>query len=799
MSDRGRTTAGWELLSGAVKGVAKKHSQDSSVARLLPLDGGPAVVLAVADGHGSAPHFRSDLGASWAVEEFTVCAEAFGREVLRHGGDAARWPGLLALARRLPHWVVHRWRARVLLHDANSPAHGNPYGSPFPTAPPAPGPPALPAGPSVLSMPPAADSVVDLTAYGSTLVGAVVTEHLLVCWQLGDGDVVLVDDSGAPHTPFFTGPEFGDETDSLCEEDAWRKARLFWRPLPGGAPPAVLLSTDGLSKSFADHHKFLDFATGVRTRVVEQGIGTVQEQLADWLKRAAGYSGDDTTLVGVFPAGRPGAGLRTDDKDATGSTDPVCIDQTGRPGRMATSARTAQTEGNSTVNGMLAAGQKLVTESGDSIKVAELFGSGGQGEVYRVSTPHGDRALKWYFPQLATARQHEILQGLIERGWADDRFLWPQTTVMDPSGRHPGFGYLMDVRPARFHDLPALFRRDPAVAGVTVRSLLTAALHTVEAYRTLHSRGIAYRDINWGNVFFDPATGSVLICDNDNAVVEGEDAGVAGTLDFMAPELVRGDAGVRPGIQSDLHSLAVLLFMLLMTGHPLDGAAEYRIHCKGPEAKAQLYGTDPVFVYDPNDTRNRPDPDDHRVVIASWKVLPQILKDLFVKTFTEGLANPSRRVRETQWRNALGRVLDAIVVCQSCGRQNLTQPDGALPQCWHPKCGTQLRQPPSLEIVTGTGALRSHRTVRLAPGTRLYAHHLIDDPERHDFSAVVAEVTAHPTRPGRYGLTNRTDGDTWTVRQNDGTVQNVPPGRTAGLRAGLLLEFGGGAEGNVRG
>ncbi|MEU9749978.1 MULTISPECIES: protein kinase domain-containing protein [Streptomyces] len=445
-------------------------------------------------------------------------------------------------------------------------------------------------------------------------------------------------------------------------------------------------------------------------------------------------------------------------------------------------------------NGMLLAGQTLITESGDRVTVAELFGSGGQGEVYRVRTPYGDRAVKWYYPQLADARQRQILEGLIHHNWNDDRFLWPQTVVMDPDATYPGFGYLMDVRPQRYHDLPALFRRDASVAATTLRTLVAAALHTVEAYFTLHSKGIAYRDINWGNIFFDPATGDVLVCDNDNAVVEGEAAAVAGTMDFMAPELVRGDKGARPGIQTDLHSLAVLLFLLLMNHHPLDGAQALQIRCMDEAAKRRMYGTHPLFIYDPADPANRPVPGEHPTVIATWGALPKILRDLFVKTFTQGLGTPSARVRESQWRDALSRVLDAITVCVSCGRQNMTQPEGPAPDCW--KCGTTVQLPPKLEVVTGRGALRTRRGIRLDPKARVYAHHLVDDPERHDFTAVVGEMTEHPQQRGRFGLTNRTTRD-WTVRRDDGTVQEVGPGRTVALRPGLLLEFGGGTEAEV--
>ncbi|MET9555636.1 protein phosphatase 2C domain-containing protein [Streptomyces sp. NPDC006645] len=290
MNATGTSTVAWELLDGGVKGVAKKYSQDRGKA--LTTADGRAVVLAVADGHGSRAHFRSDLGARWAVEAFTSCARGYAHEVVRRGDDAANWPRLLAEARTLPQQVVHAWRRRVLMQEANSPAHGT---NPAPTGT------TGPAGTPALA------PEADLAVYGSTLIGAVLTERLLICWQLGDGDLVLVDADGTTRMPFYTGPDMGDETESLCEPEAWRKARLHWQPLTGGPPPGVLLSTDGLSKSFADHEGFLAFATGVRSRAVSHGVAAVQAQLPDWLGHAAKYSGDDATLAGAFPALGPGA------------------------------------------------------------------------------------------------------------------------------------------------------------------------------------------------------------------------------------------------------------------------------------------------------------------------------------------------------------------------------------------------------------------------------------------------------------------------------------------------------------
>ncbi|MBM9510675.1 serine/threonine protein kinase [Actinacidiphila acididurans] len=446
------------------------------------------------------------------------------------------------------------------------------------------------------------------------------------------------------------------------------------------------------------------------------------------------------------------------------------------------------------MNGILPEGHVLQAESGEKITVGRMFGAGGQGEVYLAQTPGGERAVKWYYPAQATDLQRRILDSLIGLGWSDDRFLWPQSVVVDPQRLSSGFGYVMALRPDRFKDLPALFRRDPSVSAVNQRTLLIAALHTVEAYQALHARGIAYRDINWGNIFFDPATGEILVCDNDNAVFESEAAAIAGTMDFMAPELVRGHPGAAPGTQTDLHSLAVLLFMLFMNHHPFQGALALKIRCLDEAAQRKLYGTRPVFVFDPDDTTNRPVPGEQDTVLATWRTMPPVLRKLFVQTFTRGLTDPAERVRESQWRIALSSVLDSVLRCSTCDKINLGEPGGPAPECW--KCARPLALPQRLELLTGVGSVRGRREVRLIRDGRIYGYHLVSDPLRHDFDDVVGVVTEHPNKRGVFGLTNRSR-TAWSTRRPDGTSQPVPPGRTAALRQGITIEFGGGTEGVV--
>ena len=201
--------------------------------------------------------------------------------------------------------------------------------------------------------------------------------------------------------------------------------------------------------------------------------------------------------------------------------------------------------------------------------------------------------------------------------------------------------------------------------------------------------------------FFDPDTGEVLICDNDNVGIDkGSEAGVLGTPRFMAPEVVRGEA--LPSTQTDLFSLGVLLFYMFMVHHPLEGRKEASIRCFDLPAMNKLYGTEPLFIFDPDDASNRPVRGYHDNALEFWPIYPQFLRNLFTKVFTEGIRDPQHgRVRETEWRSAMARLHDSIIYCPSCGMENFYDLDtlrayGKLSPCW--SCKRDVPLPPRMRI-----------------------------------------------------------------------------------------------------
>ncbi|HUB66368.1 MAG TPA: hypothetical protein VL981_02645 [Candidatus Methylacidiphilales bacterium] len=424
-------------------------------------------------------------------------------------------------------------------------------------------------------------------------------------------------------------------------------------------------------------------------------------------------------------------------------------------------------------------GQSIWLEmAGERCELGEMIGSGGQGQVYRVSMHGQNYALKWYFSQHATTEQRAAIERLVHKGAPNDRFLWPMDVALCQGV--PSFGYLMRLRDSRFRGMADLMNRavDP-----TFRTLTTAALELADSFLQLHSRGLCYSDISFGNIFLDPGTGEISICDNDNVAVEGESvSGVLGTPRFMAPEVVRDET--TPNINTDLYSLSVILFYMLMVHHPLEGRHEIGFNCLDLEAMKRLYGTDALFIFDPQNQSNRPVPGLHDNALTFWNFYPGYLCDIFTRAFTDGLRDPGARVRESEWRTVLTRMRDQIFYCNHCGAENFLADEGDLPgpapeqECW--ACHKIMSPPLRLRL--------GHHVVILNQNTVLYPHH-IDANRRNDYSQAVAEMAPHPKRPDVWGLKNIST-QTWVSYPSVGQPMDVPPGRSVSLVSGLRLRFG---------
>jgi DNA-binding helix-hairpin-helix protein with protein kinase domain len=411
--------------------------------------------------------------------------------------------------------------------------------------------------------------------------------------------------------------------------------------------------------------------------------------------------------------------------------------------------------------------------------IQDLLGEGGQAEVYRVRVGDMEYALKWYRKEYVSAdrRLWERLKTSINAGMPTDRFLWPFDLVSMPQTQEYG-GYLMPIRPPEFISVLDVINRQ---AEPTFRSLMTLGFELADSFMKLHALGMCYRDINFGNFFFHPITGEVRIADTDNVDVNMKPGGILGTPGFMAPEVGRGQ--MLPNSMTDRFSMAVLLFRLLMIGHPLMGRRETELAYdeKDPYGTQRLCCVHPVYVYDPVDESNRPMAGAHDVMINFAKVFPESLHCLFRESFTKGLHDPEARVMDKEWCREMSGLRDSIFECPNCEAENFFNIDRVkrkqpLNACW--ACGRVPPPPPRMRISGSHGA----RLVVLSKGAQLFPHHVEGD--EYNFSAVHAEVVSSPL-----ALRNLS-GKNWTAKTIDGTGVEVRPGGLLVLTEGCRIHFG---------
>ncbi|OGE69719.1 hypothetical protein A3B55_05995, partial [Candidatus Daviesbacteria bacterium RIFCSPLOWO2_01_FULL_43_15] len=274
-----------ESVGATVRGASHRRSglpnQDSLKIEYSP--GEETGIMSVADGHGDARCFRSDVGSDIATTVF----EDIGSQFLATLPDGLDRQGLqdAALA-YLPGAVLAEWKSRVEADLASKPITET----------------------EIDSIPSAGAARAEVQAnptlaYGSTLVGAIATKEHLLLVQIGDGDIVIVNADGTVNTP-ITNPELmANQTTSLSNNNPTQfKVAVIDRS--GGDPALVMVSTDGLANSNRGSTEFHEFATDIH-KLIQTGQGEVVKQnMTRWLRDATqNGSGDDITMgiVALFP------------------------------------------------------------------------------------------------------------------------------------------------------------------------------------------------------------------------------------------------------------------------------------------------------------------------------------------------------------------------------------------------------------------------------------------------------------------------------------------------------------------
>jgi len=418
--------------------------------------------------------------------------------------------------------------------------------------------------------------------------------------------------------------------------------------------------------------------------------------------------------------------------------------------------------------------QQVKLTDGRTVTVIGKLGEGGQGTVYEVTVDgtNEKRALKWYFIDkvLDPKAFFSNIQSNIDTGSPSPHFIWPEALSEWVNGT---FGYIMRIFPREYKSFPKFL--NAIVSFSSVEAMVNAALNIVSAFKDLHSKGYNYQDLNDGNFSINPLNGDVMICDNDNVMGYGQSSGVVGKARYIAPEVVRGEK--TPDKHTDRFSLSVILFMLLLGSHPLEGS-KTNVPVLTSKYDKRFFGTEPLFVFD-DDPANRPREGLHQNAIDLWPCLPSYIQDAFKQSFSQdSMLRLQGRLTDLEWLHLMVQLKSSLAKCPHCNEEVFVESKSSS-VCID--CGGNISAIGYLKF----NKKRSNVEI-CAPiyeGVVLYDYHMSETS--NNYLEPAAKVLV---KPGKFGLGN-SSRYTWTVTSPKGETVTKSKGEVAPLSLGAKIEF----------
>ena len=195
-----------------------------------------------------------------------------------------------------------------------------------------------------------------------------------------------------------------------------------------------------------------------------------------------------------------------------------------------------------------------------TFKLLARVGFGGFGEVYRAWDPHLQRevALKLLLP--GAVGGEEEYEAMLREARALASVRHPNIVPVHGIDRHDGrVGFWTDFVHGKtlsvlVEEQGTFGAREAALIGLDVSRALSA----------VHKAGLLHRDIKAENVMREQG-GRILLMDFGLSSLEQRQTNIAGTPNYMAPELFEGGKST---IATDIYAMGVLLYVLVAGDYP---------------------------------------------------------------------------------------------------------------------------------------------------------------------------------------------------------------------------------------
>lgn len=231
-------------------------------------------VAAVADGHGSKKHFRSDFGAKSAVEVTIKAIDEFCADIDEFEKKFMEDPDYLIT--KIQKYIIKSWYDVVNEHYNNNEVKQEER--------------------EKLTDEELA-AIKTESIYGSTLIVAVLTENLCFGMQLGDGSLVVIKQCGESYMPIVDDESCpANLTASLCNSNAIKMFGYFYtydRPL------TMIVSTDGLFTSFSSKESFEEYNCLIASQLDDPELLKARMN-KNFVRRTNSGSRDDISIAMIF-------------------------------------------------------------------------------------------------------------------------------------------------------------------------------------------------------------------------------------------------------------------------------------------------------------------------------------------------------------------------------------------------------------------------------------------------------------------------------------------------------------------
>jgi eukaryotic-like serine/threonine-protein kinase len=201
-------------------------------------------------------------------------------------------------------------------------------------------------------------------------------------------------------------------------------------------------------------------------------------------------------------------------------------------------------------------------------EVESTLGRGGMAQVYRANDRVLGRPVAVKVLSRKLSGDQKFLTRFRREAQASAGLNHPHVVSVYDTGAHDDLHYIV-MEYVEGETLGSLMARDgPLPAGTSAR----IAADVAEALEAAHRQGLVHRDVKPGNVMIDERGAAAL---TDFGLARGvaetvmtKTGAVVGTLDYLAPEVIRGE---QASPASDIYAFGCLLYECLAGAPPYAG------------------------------------------------------------------------------------------------------------------------------------------------------------------------------------------------------------------------------------